>query len=132
MTFLVSFYSSDTQELHTKYTYDANGSLISKTTPGESEDETITYAYNLQNRLFKVTTNLESPPDTVNCVEYTYNDAGIRSRAYSYNENVPEQEKSNESTTLYLTDPASFKLSSRCFLLFLVANKSASIGSFNH
>ncbi|MBN2376901.1 MAG: hypothetical protein JXD22_10895, partial [Sedimentisphaerales bacterium] len=47
------------------YTYDANGSLISKTTCKDEQEETITYAYNLQNRLFKVTTNLESPPDTV-------------------------------------------------------------------
>jgi len=57
------------------YDYDDNGSLISKVSTGTTT-ETVTYKYNLQNRLQRVETTPSGGPTQV--VEYVYNDAGIR------------------------------------------------------
>jgi RHS repeat-associated protein len=92
--------------------YDANGSVTKKITWDDQGDsnpatdvilEEVTSEYNLQNRLSKVTTDDQS--GTVDVVEYTYNDNGIRVKAYSYNMPQGGGTKSNEVTTTYLTDP---------------------------
>ena len=87
--------------------YDANGSVTKKTTwdtsgatPAKLEE--VTYEYNLQNRLAKVTTDDQS--GTVCVAEYTYNDSGIRVSAYSYDMPQGGGAKSNEVTTTYLID----------------------------
>jgi len=66
--------------------YDANGSLVEKVmwdmngTPSLLTDdtklETVTYEYNLQNRLAKVTKSVPGSPDEV--TEYKYNPQGIK------------------------------------------------------
>jgi len=67
--------------------YDDNGSVIKKITwdtngtPGTGSDDTkveeVTYQYNLQNRLSRVTT-VDYLSSTTTVVEYKYNDEGIR------------------------------------------------------
>jgi hypothetical protein len=60
------------------YTYDANGSVASKTTKvtsTEAVEETVVYGYDLANRLHTVTTTRGT---TVELTTYTYNDNGIR------------------------------------------------------
>jgi len=87
-----------------EYTYDANGSVETKTTKVTSTQavkETVIYNYNLQNRLAKVTTEDENGDKRI--VEYTYNDEGIRVKAYSYD--IPYgQSIQNEKTVVYLVD----------------------------
>jgi len=87
-----------------EYTYDDNGSLLTKTTKVTSTSEvieTVTNHYNLANRLDKVTTELANGDQHI--VEYTYNDEGIRVRAYSYD--IPYgQGVQNEKTVIYLVD----------------------------
>jgi YD repeat-containing protein len=71
-----------------EYTYDDNGSLISKTTKVTSTQEvieTVTYIYNLQNRLKTVThysyedIDIDTNDDHIKEVtSYTYNSDGIR------------------------------------------------------
>jgi RHS repeat-associated protein len=89
------------------YDYDDNGSLIEKITAvkGEADPDTnyiekVTYEYNLQNRLWRVTTDDTGATDAV--VEYTYNDAGIKVKAYSYD--YDGQSKSGEVTKIFLID----------------------------
>jgi len=88
-----------------EYTYDDNGSCTSKTTKNSSntEVESVAYEYNLQNRLFKVTTDPISG-STVHVTEYTYNNAGNRVRSYSYDMPRGGGPYSNEVTTSYLID----------------------------
>ena len=92
-----------------EYDYDENGSVTEKltwddkgttTTADDVLLEQVSYAYNLQNRLWQVTTDDQSGTDSV--VEYTYNDAGIKVQAYSYD--YDGQAKSNETTKLFLID----------------------------
>jgi RHS repeat-associated protein len=87
-----------------EYTYDANGSVETKTTKVTSTqavEETVTYDYNLQNRLAKVTTEDENGDKHI--AEYTYNDEGVRVRSYTYD--IPSgQSVQNEKTTVYLVD----------------------------
>jgi RHS repeat-associated protein len=87
-----------------EYTYDDNGSMLTKTTKVTSTSEvieTVTNHYNLANRLDKVTTELANGDQHI--VEYTYNDEGIRVRAYSYD--IPNsQGVQNEKTVVYLVD----------------------------
>ena len=87
------------------YTYDANGSCITKTTKNDSSTvvEAVQYDYNLRNKLRKVTTDPISG-STVSVVEYTYNDDGIRVKAYSYDRLRVGETKSNEKTTTFLVD----------------------------
>jgi len=88
-----------------EYTYDDNGSCISKTTKNSSnaEVESVAYEYNLQNRLFRVTTDPISD-NTVYVTEYTYNIAGNRVQSYSYDMPRDGGPHSNEVTTSYLID----------------------------
>lgn len=69
------------------YTYDTNGSLLSKTTKETSTStvqERLDYQYNYQGRLRRLITDLDSASGTnpVDVVDYTYNDSGIRVSAY--------------------------------------------------
>jgi RHS repeat-associated protein len=89
-----------------EYEYDANGSLIRKTTwDGEIGTGTITeereYIYNLQNRLAYIidTDGTPEEEDDEILTEYRYNDAGIRVAKVDYTGATPE-------TTLYLIDSA--------------------------
>ena len=68
------------------YDYDDNGSLISKVSTGTTT-ETVTYKYNLQNRLQRVETTPSGEPTQV--VEYVYNDAGIRVQKIEDPEGTP-------------------------------------------
>ena len=87
--------------------YDANGSVILKTTwtgsVNGTKDEELRYEYNLQNRLAAVF-DTNQTPDNINDdelqVEYTYSDSGIRTSKTEYTSGTPQ------NTTLYLTDPA--------------------------
>jgi hypothetical protein len=82
------------------YTYDDNGSVETKTTVTNSVvKEAVTYHYSLAGRLDKVTTDKQSGTD--NIVEYTYNNAGIRVRAYSYEQQPGGGTKSSEKTVIY-------------------------------
>jgi len=87
------------------YTYDANGSCIEKKTEVTSSQtpvEKVTYDYNLQNRLRRVTTDDTGGTDAV--VEYTYNDAGIKVKAYSYDTPDGGETKQSEVTEIFLID----------------------------
>jgi RHS repeat-associated protein len=68
-----------------EYTYDDNGSCITKTTKNSSNTavESVAYTYSLHNKLDTVTTD-PITGNTVSVVEYTYNDEGIRVKAVSY------------------------------------------------
>jgi len=86
------------------YTYDANGSVLTKITTVTSNStvlESVTNHYNLAGRLDKVTTEDSDGDERI--VEYTYNDQGIRVKAYSYD--IPYQGSAeNHKTIVYLTD----------------------------
>jgi len=87
------------------YTYDTNGSCITKTTKITSTQiikDIVTNHYSLAGRLDKVTTNAQQSTESV--VEYIYNDDGIRVRAYSYDQPTGGGTKSNEKTVVYLID----------------------------
>ncbi len=98
------------------YTYDDNGSLLSKTTRETSTStvqERVDYQYNYQGRLCRVITDLDSASGTnpVDVVDYAYNEAGIRVSAYSftvaqnYLDTQDEQTyATGKQTTLYLID----------------------------
>jgi RHS repeat-associated protein len=90
-----------------EYTYDTNGSLVTKTTKETSTQtilETFSYEYNLQNRLKKADKEYDDSGDTINEVmEYAYNDDGIRVKSYYY-ETVNGGAKQNEETKLFLID----------------------------
>jgi len=76
-----------------EYTYDANGSVKSKTTKtGSIVDEAIVYDYNLQGRLARITRNGSE------ITEYAYNDEGIRVRKV-------HTVGASRQTTFYLIDP---------------------------
>jgi RHS repeat-associated protein len=86
-----------------EYTYDANGSVETKTTKVTSTqavEETVVNSYNLANRLETVTT---TRGDTVEVVEYTYNDDGIRVKSEFIRtvSGVTDQTR----VTAYLIDP---------------------------
>jgi RHS repeat-associated protein len=91
-----------------EYEHDDNGSLVSKTTSLSSDPntifETVTYDYNLQNRLEWVTREyVEDGNDIDEVTEYTYNPDGIRVRSYYYktiNGGGPE----DEETKTFLID----------------------------
>jgi len=87
-----------------EYTYDANGSVETKTTKVTSTqiiEEVVTNHYSLAGRLDKVTT--ENSDGNQRIVEYTYNDDGIRIESYSYD--IPDGGSvENEETVVYLTD----------------------------
>ena len=86
------------------YTYDDNGSVVTKTTKQTSTStvlETITYDYNLQNRLEKVTTDDQS--GTVEIAEYKYNPDGIRVQKHTWSE-VGGTPQGDDVYTDYLID----------------------------
>ena len=92
-----------------EYTYDDNGSVLTKTTKTTSTGtatEVITYAYNLAGKLESVTTDSDPALSTnvVDITEYTYNDDGIRVRAYSYERPQNGSTQSNKKTVVYLAD----------------------------
>jgi YD repeat-containing protein len=97
------------------YTYDLNGAVDTKTsTTSGSTTESVTYEYNLQNRLSRVVTDSDpsSGTNNVDVVDYTYNTAGIRVAKYSftvaqnYLGGVDEQTyASGQVYTDYLVDP---------------------------
>ena len=98
------------------YTYDANGSLLSKTTRETSTStvqERVDYQYNHQGRLSRLITDLDSASGTnpVDVVDYVYNEAGIRVSSYSFtvpqDKLYPENEEDYDSSrkvTYYLID----------------------------
>jgi RHS repeat-associated protein len=89
-----------------EYTYDNNGSCITKTTKNASNEtvESITYDYNLRNKLERITKEYTQGSDNIaEVTEYTYNDDGIRVESYSYD--IPYgQSVQNEKTVVYLID----------------------------
>jgi hypothetical protein len=98
-----------------EYTYDANGSLETKTTrtTGGAAREVITNTYNLAGRLSRVVTDPEpsSATNIVDVTDYTYNDAGIRVRKYAFSvaqnylDTGDEQPNATDKQTIiYLTD----------------------------
>ena len=98
------------------YGYDDNGSMISKVTNnGSSDTESVTYRYNLQNRLSRVITDSDpanSNNHDVSVVDYSYNTAGIRISKCSftvvqtYLDTTDEQTYATDITTTdYLVDP---------------------------
>ncbi len=90
-----------------EYTYDDNGSCVRKLTKQTTSPYTIyedvVYEYNLQNKLYKVTTDNQQGT-TVAVVEYTYNDEGIRVKAISYDMPRGGGTHTNEKTTTFLID----------------------------
>ncbi len=84
-----------------EYTYDANGSIETKTTKATSTQdviETVEYEYNLQNRLKKQTVkDGQYPPNILSWTGYTYNESGIRVKSEHF-------DGTNTTTTLYLVD----------------------------
>ena len=98
------------------YGYDDNGSMTSKVTnDGSSDTESVTYRYNLQNRLSRVITDSDpanSNNHDVSVVDYSYNTAGIRiskcsfTVAQTYLDTTDEQTYATDITTTdYLVDP---------------------------
>ena len=91
-----------------EYTYDENGSCVSKTTKDSESTtvESVTYDYNLQNRLATVATDSDpcSSSNAVDYAEYAYNDDGIRVSCYTYTSTDGGTNRSNEKTVLYLID----------------------------
>ena len=77
------------------YTYDDNGSMTQKDVSGGSDEHTVDYTYNLQNRLIKVVETRDSVPTTV--AEYSYNSDGVR---------VQKITEGGDKVTDYLIDPA--------------------------
>jgi len=81
------------------YTYDDNGSIIQKVTKKTITQElveTITYTYNLQNRLARVTTT-DHQTSTTTVVAYKYNPNGVRVAKIDDPDGAP-------TTTTYLID----------------------------
>ncbi|MCK4753253.1 MAG: hypothetical protein KAS75_07390 [Planctomycetes bacterium] len=104
------------------YTYDANGSMETKTTKLTSTDvtqETVTYEYNLQGRLAKVTTTpyVSGVPQTSVVTEYKYNPSGIR----------VESSVSGGATTDYLIDSYNHTGYAQVFVETTGADKTAYI-----
>jgi RHS repeat-associated protein len=89
-----------------EYTYDANGSVLTKTTKitPSTVIESVTYDYDVAGKLTKVTTDITPgiSTDALDVTEYGYNDEGIRVKAYSYE--LTGQVKSSKKTTVYLPD----------------------------
>lgn len=83
------------------YTYDNNGSLETKTSTG-TETKAITYDYNLQNRLERVSTDYQN--GTVEITDYTYSDNGIRVASHGWTE-VNGQSQNDDVYKTYLIDP---------------------------
>ena len=96
------------------YTYDNNGSVETKTTVTSSVvKEIVTYHYNLAGRLARVWTDTDSSSstNTVDIVDYKYNDDGIRVEKYSFSvaqdflDTGAEQfYATDQKTTTYLVD----------------------------
>jgi len=89
-----------------EYTYDNNGSCITKTTKNASNEtvEDVTYDYNLQNKLERVTKGYTQGSDNIaEVTEYTYNDDGIRVRSYYY-KTVNGGANQDEETKTFLID----------------------------
>ena len=91
------------------YTYDLNGAVETKTsTTSGNTTESVTYEYNLQNRLWRVSTTTYTggvPDTTVSVVEYTYNPSGIRTQKDTYDTDDGGTTSTNEVVTDYLIDP---------------------------
>ncbi len=66
------------------YLYDANGSVVKKTTKsdGTTISEELEYVYNLQGRLSAIidTNGTSDPGDDTTQVEYEYNPQGVRAK----------------------------------------------------
>jgi RHS repeat-associated protein len=93
---------------HTRieYTYDDNGSCVTRTTKDSSSNtvESITYEYNLQNKLERVTKEYQDGDNNIDEVtEYTYNDDGIRVKTYYY-KTVNGGSRQSEETKTFLID----------------------------
>jgi RHS repeat-associated protein len=96
------------------YTYDNNGSVETKTTVTSSVvKEVVTYHYNLAGRLARMWTDTDSSSstNTVDVVDYKYNDDGIRVEKYSFSvaqdylDTGDEQTyATDQKTTTYLVD----------------------------
>lgn len=96
------------------YTYDANGSVETKTTVTSSVvKEVVTNHYNIAGRLSRMVTDsdADSGTNSVDVVDYTYNDDGIRVKKYTFNiaqnylDDVDEQTyATDQQTTVYLID----------------------------
>jgi RHS repeat-associated protein len=79
-------------------------SKVTKVTSPEEIIETVTYDYNLQNRLARVTTSHTEGSDNISDVtEYTYNDEGIRVKSYHYR-TINGGARQNEETKVFLID----------------------------
>ena len=90
-----------------QYAYDDNGSLTSKittVTSTQEELETITYEYNIQNRMERTVREYDDLGNTINEVtEYTYNPDGIRIKSYYY-KTINGGAKQDEQTKIFLID----------------------------
>ena len=92
-----------------EYSYDDNGSVIEKrtyTTGGDPADydELVTYEYNLQNRLSKVTTAQPDGEDIIaEVTEYTYNPHGIRVEKHTWTQ-INSVSQNDDVTITYLID----------------------------
>jgi len=90
-----------------EYTYDVNGSVISKTTKVTSTQavkETVIYNYNLQNRLAQIVRQYDDAGDKIEeFTEYTYNDNGIRIIKHTWSE-INDTHQADDLTIVYLVD----------------------------
>jgi hypothetical protein len=87
-----------------EYTYDDNGSVLTKTTSVTSTqavEETVVYTYNLQNRLKRVETDYQD--GTVEIAEYKYNSDGVRVSKHTWTE-ISGASQNDDITVIYLVD----------------------------